>query len=96
MSTNLRVDTDRRLDTDDAKAIAQRWYSPRAVGLVELATCTTPQRPLSDEGLQHLLHEVEAEIREAERMRLTTIADLGELDCLLRWAEHEADLRGLR
>lgn len=96
MSTNLPTDTDRCIDTDDAKAIAQRWYSPRAQGLVELATCTTPQRPLSDTGLLWVIREVAREIHEAERMAFTTVADLAELDNLHRWAEHEADLRGLR
>lgn len=80
---------------EDVKAIARAWYSPRAIGMVELATCTTHQRPLSDEGLLHLLGEVEAEITEATRLSLTTAADLDDLDTLERWARTEADLRGL-
>lgn len=80
---------------EDAKEVARAWYSPRAVGMVELATCTTHQRPLSDEGLLHLIEEVAAESREAARLAFTTAADMEALDTLERWARTEADLRGL-
>ncbi len=83
-----------RIDTDDAREIASHWYSPRAVGLTELATCR--RRPISDAGMIALLREVDQEIDEVSTMRLTSPEDLDELVALRTWAEGEADLRGLR
>lgn len=78
----------RTIATRTARKIAAAWYSPRALGLVALAT---GRGPLTDAMVTHLLSDVDREIDAAERAEV----DTADLIKLRTWARTEARTRGL-
>lgn len=78
----------RTIATRTARRIAADWYSPRALGLVALAT---GRGPLTDAMVTHLINDVDREIDLAQSQGIIP-ADLHKLR---NWALAEARTRHL-